>query len=58
MEIEENYHNRNKTSENMWYRNKKKIEIKKRSMKNPQLFVNNEAGNTSLVFNNFLAEIF
>lgn len=57
MEIEENYHNRNKTSENMWYRNKKKNRDKKK-MQNPQLFVNNEAGNTSLVFNNFLAEIF
>lgn len=57
MEIEENYPNRNKTSENMWYRNKKKNRDKKK-MQNPQLFVNNEAGNTSLVFNNFLAEIF
>lgn len=56
MEIEENYHNRNKTSENMWYRNKKNRDKKK--MQNPQLFVNNESGNTSLVLNNFLAEIF
>lgn len=37
MEIEGNYHNRNKTSENMWYRNKKN-RVKKKIDEKPPAF--------------------